>query len=141
MIILDTDHVSALQADGGMARQNLTRRMQISADQDFVITAVTVEEQLRGWLAEIHGEMDFVKQTGSYQHLVGLVRFFGVWKILPFDASSAQQTITLRKAKVRIGTMDLKIAATALSHNILLLTANNRDFSQVPGLRFENWLH
>lgn len=36
--------------------------------------------------------------------------------------------------------MDLKIASIALNHDALLLTANVRDFDQVPGLRTENWL-
>ena len=34
----------------------------------------------------------------------------------------------------------LKIAATALVNNALLLSANQRDFERVPGLRVENWL-
>jgi tRNA(fMet)-specific endonuclease VapC len=34
----------------------------------------------------------------------------------------------------------LKIAATALVHDALLLSANLRDFERVPGLRIENWL-
>jgi len=29
---------------------------------------------------------------------------------------------------------------TALVHNALLLSANQRDFGRVPGLRVENWL-
>ena len=37
--------------------------------------------------------------------------------------------------------MDLKIAATALVHGALLLSANLRDFRQVPGLMVEDWLH
>jgi len=48
--------------------------------------------------------------------------------------------IVLRRAKVRIGTMDLKIASIALVHDALLLSANLRDFRQVPGLEVENWL-
>jgi tRNA(fMet)-specific endonuclease VapC len=36
--------------------------------------------------------------------------------------------------------MDLKVAAVAIATGALLLTANRRDFRQVPGLRFENWL-
>jgi tRNA(fMet)-specific endonuclease VapC len=36
--------------------------------------------------------------------------------------------------------MDLKIAATALVNDALLLSANRRDFERVPGLRVENWL-
>ncbi|MEO5802504.1 MAG: type II toxin-antitoxin system VapC family toxin, partial [Verrucomicrobiota bacterium] len=41
---------------------------------------------------------------------------------------------------VRIGSMDLKIACIALAHDATLLTRNVNDFSQVPGLRVENWL-
>jgi tRNA(fMet)-specific endonuclease VapC len=36
--------------------------------------------------------------------------------------------------------MDLKIAAIALVHDALLLSANLRDFRKVPGLRVESWL-
>lgn len=46
----------------------------------------------------------------------------------------------LRGQRLRLGTMDLKIAATALVHDALLLSANRRDFERVPGLRVENWL-
>jgi tRNA(fMet)-specific endonuclease VapC len=41
---------------------------------------------------------------------------------------------------VRIGTQDLKIAALAIVHDALLLSANLRDFEQVPGLNAEDWL-
>lgn len=141
MIILDTDHISALQADGGPARDNLMQRMRASLDQNFVLTAISLEEQMRGWLAEIHGELDFSKQVGSYQRLIKIVRFYDLWNLVGYEAMDAGRTVVLRKAKVRIGTMDLKIASIALSRNVLLLTANARDFAQVPGLRFENWLH
>ena len=33
-----------------------------------------------------------------------------------------------------------KTAAIAIVNNALLLTANRRDYEQIPGLRFENWL-
>ena len=36
--------------------------------------------------------------------------------------------------------MDLKIASIALANGVLLLSANLRDFEQVPNLRVENWL-
>ncbi|MCC7474350.1 MAG: type II toxin-antitoxin system VapC family toxin [Pirellulales bacterium] len=35
---------------------------------------------------------------------------------------------------------DLMIAATALVHDLTLVTHNTRDFQHVPGLRLEDWL-
>lgn len=70
-----------------------------------------------------------------------MVHFFSRWEILPFDDPAADQFESLRQAKVRIGTMDLKIASIALVHDATLPSANARDFEQVPGLRVEDWLH
>ena len=57
-----------------------------------------------------------------------------------FGRIAADRFEQLRRQKIRIGTQDLKIAAVALKMDALLLTANLRDFRQVPGLRVENWL-
>ena len=141
MIILDTDHWSSLKYRDNPASQRLMSRMDASLDQDFVISAITLEEQMRGWLSQINTMLDVTRQVDPYRHLIELVRFFSAWKILPFDLAAARQTVALRKAKIRIGTMDLKIAALAISQEVLLLNANARDFGQVPGLRFENWLY
>ena len=46
---------------------------------------------------------------------------------------------TLWVQRIRIGTMDLKIAATALAYDATLLTRNAKDFSKVPGLLMEDW--
>ena len=41
--------------------------------------------------------------------------------------------------KMRVGTMDFRIAAIALAHDALLLSRNLTDFRKVPGLRVEDW--
>lgn len=46
----------------------------------------------------------------------------------------------MRAERVRIGTMDLRIASIVLAHHATLLSRNLRDFRLVPGLRVENWL-
>ena len=63
-------------------------------------------------------------------------------KIGPGSAENAPRKVrkTSQTAKIRLGTMDLKIAAIALVNDALLLTANRRDFERVPALRVENWL-
>ena len=45
----------------------------------------------------------------------------------------------LQRLRLRVGTMDLKIAAIALAHDASVLTRNSKDFSRVSGLRFEDW--
>jgi tRNA(fMet)-specific endonuclease VapC len=111
-----------------------------SADEDFATTAITIEEQMRGWLALIHRLDDVHRQIPAYERLVALFSFFARWKTLPFDGPAADKFKELRAQRVRLGTMDLKIAAIALERDALLLTANLRDFERVPRLRVENWL-
>jgi tRNA(fMet)-specific endonuclease VapC len=36
--------------------------------------------------------------------------------------------------------MDLLIAATALVHDLTLVTHNQQDFANIPGLRLDDWL-
>ncbi len=60
--------------------------------------------------------------------------------ILAFDEDAATVFHRLKDAGIRIGTMDLKIASIALSHDALLLSRNLVHFEKVPGLRVENWL-
>jgi tRNA(fMet)-specific endonuclease VapC len=140
MIILDTDHLSVLKYSGSKSFEQLAKRMADSTDQAFVTTAISLEEQLRGWLAQINRSKDAAKQVPAYAELTALIEFFGFWSILQFDDAAASEFKAFRKQKVRGGTMDLKIASIAVTQNALLLTANNRDFESVPGLRFENWL-
>ncbi len=64
-------------------------------------------------------------------------------RILDFDAAAAVAYANIR-AELQaggacIGPNDLVIAATALAHQALLVTANLREFRRVPGLRVENW--
>jgi tRNA(fMet)-specific endonuclease VapC len=43
------------------------------------------------------------------------------------------------KLKIKVRKMDLRIAATVLDRDGVLVTHNGRDFRQVPGLRIEDW--
>jgi tRNA(fMet)-specific endonuclease VapC len=52
---------------------------------------------------------------------------------------AAEEFQRLQKTRIRIGTMDLKIAAIALTSNATLLTRNLIDFRKVPDLKVEDW--
>lgn len=59
--------------------------------------------------------------------------------VLDFGASAFLLVQQLLKSKIRIGTMDLRIAAIALTHDATLISRNLADFRKVPGLRVEDW--
>ncbi len=140
MIALDTDHVTVLQTPGGIRRTRLVERMAAAEGERFGVSIATVEEQMRGWLSTIARERQISRQVKAYRELVKMVMFFATFTILPFDDVAAAHFDRLRPSLRRLGTMDLKIASTALAANVVLLTANRRDFELVPGLRIENWL-
>ena len=138
MILLDTDHLSILRGDGSERRTRLVTRMAALAVGVVGTTIVTVEEQMRGWLASIAKERQSRRQVSPYDELIRLFDFFGGYFIVRFDHVAADLFDSY--SRIRIGTADRKIAAIALANNALLLTANRRDYERIPGLRFENWL-
>jgi tRNA(fMet)-specific endonuclease VapC len=140
VILLDTDHLSVLNRPDTPRAEALMARIEEASEGRVTITIISVVEQFRGWAAEINRAKDIAQEVRSYE---GLSRFVGVLRgmtVIPFDATAAAEFVRLRRMNLRIGTMDLKIAAIALANDTLLLPANLRDFGKVPGLRVENWL-
>jgi tRNA(fMet)-specific endonuclease VapC len=93
---------------------------------------------MRGWLSAIAKERLAKRQVYAYRELANMFRFFAGFDIILFSEVAADQFSQF--GRIRIGTSDRKIAAIAIVNDALLLTANRRDFVQVPGLRFENWM-
>ena len=141
MILLDTDHVNVLKYPDHPQFVTLTTQLNAAADPDVATTVITIEEQMRGWLAWINRSDDVQRQVPAYQELLRLFDFYSRWQVMAFDDQAAKTFQALRRSRIRIGTMDLKIAAIALVHDALLLSANLRDFQRVPNLRVANWIH
>ncbi len=59
--------------------------------------------------------------------------------LIAFDAAAAAIVQQLQRQRIRIGTMDLKIASIALAQEASLLSRNVTDFQKVPGLQVEDW--
>lgn len=107
MILLDTDHLTVLKYLGSLQYARLRARMAASSDQEFATTIVSAEEQLRGWLAEINRQHDPQQQVIAYDSLQKLLNFLSGFSLIEFDEKAAAEFLRLRKAKVRIGTLDL----------------------------------
>jgi tRNA(fMet)-specific endonuclease VapC len=141
MILIDTDHASFLKYPESERGRRFIARLESLPKSELVgVAIVTVEERMRGWLAVIAKERTALRQVVGYRELVGLFEFYQQFEVVPFDEAAARQFDDLRGLRLRLGAMDLKIAATALVRGALLLSANRRDFERVPGLRVENWL-
>ena len=140
MILLDTNHVSILRMPPSERRTRLIERVALAHHELFGIPIVAVEETMRGWMAAIAKERLAQRQVSAYRELSNLFAFFASFPIAAFDRAAADLFDSLKAAKIRFATRDLKIAAISITNNALLLTANRRDFEKVPGLRFEDWL-
>ena len=140
MIVLDTDHLTILSYADSPRGEELSARLEKSADREIGTTILSVEEQWRGWFAVVARHRDVRRHVKPYRELVELHAFLSDWSIMPFDDPAADRFEQLRAGGVRIGSMDLKIASIALVHDALVLSANLQDFQKVPGLNVENWL-
>jgi tRNA(fMet)-specific endonuclease VapC len=138
VIILDTDIVSIIQRGGSREYEALSGRLD-SVDEEIVVTIITFEEQMRGWLAFIAADRSPRHQSRAYAKLHALLQDFSSLPVVDFDEACAAQFDALVRSGVRIGSMDLKIASTAIVHDALLLSRNLVDFRKVPGLRVEDW--
>jgi tRNA(fMet)-specific endonuclease VapC len=140
MIVLDTDHISELLDPDSTRGARLSQRLGGVVAIPIATTIISYEEQMRGWLAKIHKSTPGDRQVDAYDYLADSLEFYKGWDILRFDRLAAVQFQQLRAQKIRIGTMDLKIAAIVLREGATLLSANLRDYRQVPGLHVEDWL-
>lgn len=135
LYILDTDHLS-LQQRG---YEPLRSRIDSTPPESIAITVISLEELIRGRLAQIRearAESEFIR---AYRWLVESSQWLGRFQILDYDESGSRIFTSLRRQKIRIGTQDLRIAAITLSVGGILTTRNSVDFGKVPGLTIQDW--
>ena len=138
MLILDTDHMSDLHR--GKTTGEVLRGRLDTAGMSFATTIVSVEELMRGRLAQLSGVKSDNHLIIPYSRLQTLVSALAGWHIVPWDDRAAQTFAVLRTKRLGIGTMDLRIASIALANNATLLSRNLRDFGRVPDLKVADWL-
>jgi tRNA(fMet)-specific endonuclease VapC len=78
-------------------------------------------------------------QVEAYRRLLQHLDNYRRIPVLAFDEAAAVVFQRLRRTRLRIGSMDLKIAAVVLSRDATLFSRNLADYRQVPGLRVEDW--
>jgi tRNA(fMet)-specific endonuclease VapC len=106
---LDTDHVS-LHERGHLP---LRARLASFPPEEVAVSIVTVEEMLRGRLAILARRSEGEARVHAYTKLLETVRFFSTIPVVPFALACEQQFQALRAMRLRVGSRDLRIAATA----------------------------
>lgn len=131
MLVLDSNTISYYFR--GDAR--VVGRLQAMRPADLGVPAI-VEYELRYGLLRLPPEAAAPRQAALTQLLQPM-------QMLPFDSECAQHAArihaALEVAGTPIGPHNTLIAATALRHQAMLVTRNEREFARVPGLRWVNW--
>ena len=128
--LLDTNILSDLvRRPQGAVADRLSR-----VGEDAVCTSIVVAAELR------FGAL----KSGSKRLKRQAELILSAIDILPMEAPADEEYARIRRhlesRGTPIGPNDLLIAAQALALDCCVVTANDREFSRVPGLRVENWL-
>lgn len=137
--LFDTDHISIRQRPQSSEYPRLMERLSQCPSTDLSSSIISFQEQVLGANAVINRARTIVRVVFGYSLLTAINSDFSAIMVLPFDQAAGEVFDSLRSQQVRIGTMDLRIASIALSRNLILLTRNVSDFSQVSGLVTEDW--
>lgn len=137
-VVLDTNHLRELSESSSLGTILRDRLRQRGADTFTCVVAA--EESLFGWITFIRRHRAGAAQLNGYFRLQCELKVLRDMHVLPFDAEAATVFETMSALRLRIGSMDLKIAAICIAYDALLLSRNLVDFQKVPGLRVENWL-
>ncbi len=109
------------------------RRLQKLRLSDLCVSSITLSEL----------EYGVEKSEKRDRNKIALAGFIAPIEVIDYDDLAAAgygkiRSFLEKKGRV-IGSLDLLIAAHAVSRNLILVTNNEREFKRVPGLKVENW--
>ena len=114
--------------------QTATERFLQTEISQIGISTITLSELLFG----------VSKSSKPDQNKIALAQFVAPLEIMAYDDLAAQYYGDLRAYLERqgkpIGSLDMLIAAHALSINTTLVTNNEKEFVRIPDLKIENWV-
>lgn len=97
------------------------------------ISEITVGELLYGAACSANQK----KHLKQINELISLLNIEPIYTVLPVYA---EVKACLRKQGALIDDFDLLIGATALRHNMTLITDNVKHLSRIPDVSIENWV-
>jgi tRNA(fMet)-specific endonuclease VapC len=130
--LLDTDHISFLQLGSGREYAALSVRMSRYSSADFAVSLVSFHEQVLGGHAYINRARTTRDVVRGYAVLGQVLQGYLTAAVLPFDAAAGATFDGLISRRVRVGTMDLRIASIALSRGLTVLTGTSAILGKRP---------
>ena len=137
--LLDTDHITIIQQGQGDVYARLFARIRAHEADSVVTSMVSLHEQTLGAHSYINRARSQADVLRGYSQFARVLETYTTTKVLPFDAASLLVYEGLHARSTRVGTMDLRIAAIAMSRGMTLLTRIARDFGRIAGLKTEDW--
>lgn len=128
--LLDTNILSALLRD---PKGRIAKRIETIGD-DAVCTSIIVASEMRYGVRK-RGSLRLAEQVEAVLSAIPVLAFTS-----PADQHYGRIRNELELAGTPIGANDMLIAAQALARGLVVVTANDREFSRVQGLQVENWL-
>ena len=135
LFLLDTDHLTLYEMGHPQLLLNFARHL---TDQ-LAIRVISVEEQLTGWQRALSQARNDSRREQIYQRMARTVEILSGWRVLPLSLAAMSRHAQLIRQRLNVGSNDLKIAATALENNAIVVTRNLRDFGRVAGLSCQDW--
>ena len=137
--LLDTDHISILQRQSGAEYARLMTRIAKYPPSELALSIISFHEQALGCHTYINNARSSREVARGYEMFARVLQDFVTAPVIPFDDDAATMFDRLLAQRTRVATMDLRIAAIALSRGMVLVTRNKRDFGKVSGLPIEDW--
>ncbi|MFO0969347.1 MAG: type II toxin-antitoxin system VapC family toxin [Gemmataceae bacterium] len=133
--LLDTDHLTLYQ----MGHPRVVKQVATHLTDELAIAVITAEEQLTGWQSALRLARDDFRRAQVYGRMALALESLAGWKVFPFSLAAMNRHASLVRQRLNVASNDLKIAATALEENAIVVTRNRRDFSRVPTLILDDW--
>jgi tRNA(fMet)-specific endonuclease VapC len=113
--------------------EQVARRFEKCYFGDVVMSAITFAELEYGVAVSANPKRE-------RRHLAALAQDI---RVLPFDPAAATAYGPIREAtrERKKDHLDKLIAAHACALDVILVTNNERDFANYPGVKIENWLN
>ncbi|MGH2559136.1 MAG: type II toxin-antitoxin system VapC family toxin [Thermomicrobiales bacterium] len=99
--------------------------------QDLAISIVTYMEVLEG----IRGRPVPKPREREFRRFLKSIRVITLGRPIAVRAADIRVDLRRRKRPVDDRALDILIVATAIEHNLILVTRNTRDYEDIPDLR------